>query len=52
MSATSRGMIGRGLSRAIQSKDMPMGQLDRMRAQRGMVGSIPNQMRDYSQDEE
>jgi hypothetical protein len=49
----SGGMMGgRGFARAIQSKDMPMGQLDRMRAQRGMVGSIPGQMRDYSKNEE
>ena len=49
--AKSGGMMGRGFARAMQSKDMPMGQLDRMRAQRGMIGSIPGQMRDYSEDE-
>lgn len=43
---------GGAMGRAMQSKDMPMGQLDRMRAERGMVGSIPGQMRDYSKDEE
>jgi len=41
---------GKSSGVAMASKDMPMGQLDRMRAQRGMIGSIPGQMRDYSKD--
>jgi hypothetical protein len=37
-------------SKSVKSSDMPMGQLDKMRGERGMVGSIPGMMK-FAEDD-
>jgi hypothetical protein len=53
--STVAGKLLRGRGKrsgvATASKDVPMGALDKMRADRGMIGSIPSQIREYAEDE-